>query len=99
MKFVTVRDLRGKTSELWKQLELERELVVTSNGKPIAVMSATDEASFEACLWALRRSRANDALTQLQRGAAERGLSELTPEGIEAEIQESRKERKARRTH
>lgn len=99
MKFVTVRDLRGKTSELWKQLELERELVVTSNGKPIAVMSATDEDSFEACLWALRRSRANDALTQLQRGSAARGLSELTPEGIEAEIQKSRKERQARRTN
>ncbi len=99
MKFVTVRDLRGKTSELWKQLELERELVVTSNGKPIAVMSATDEDSFEECLWALRRSRASDALTQLQRGAEGRGLSELTPEGIEAEIQESRKERKARSTH
>ena len=59
MKFVTVRDLRGKTSELWKELEAERELVVTSNGKPIAILSATDEASFEDCLWTLRRSRAS----------------------------------------
>ncbi len=97
MKFVTVRDLRGKTSELWKQLELERELVVTSNGKPIAIMSATDEDSFEANLWTLRRSRANDALMQLQRRAAEHGLSDLTPETIEAEINESRKERNTRR--
>lgn len=97
MKFVTVRDLRGKTSELWKQLELERELVVTSNGKPIAIMSATDEDSFEANLWTLRRSRANDALMQLQRRAADHGLSELTPETIEAEINESRKERNVRR--
>ncbi len=46
MKFVTVRDLRGKTAALWKQLEQEKELVVTSNGKPIAVLSATDENSW-----------------------------------------------------
>ena len=95
MKFVTVRDLRGKTSELWKELEHERELVVTSNGKPIAILSATDEDSFESCLWTLRRSRANDALAKLQRDAEQRGLSDLTPEEIDAEIQTSRKKRKA----
>ena len=93
MKFVTVRDLRGKTSELWKELEQERELVVTSNGKPIAILSATDEDSFEECLWALRRSRASDALARLQRDASERGLLEVTPEEIDAEIQRSRKKR------
>jgi prevent-host-death family protein len=95
MKFVTVRDLRGKTSELWKALERERELVVTNNGKPIAILSATDEESFETCLWTLRRSRASDALANLQRDAAERGLDELTPEDIEAEIKASRRERNA----
>ncbi len=95
MKFVTVRDLRGKTSELWKELEQERELVVTSNGKPIAILSATDEESFEECLWTLRRSRANDALAGLQRDASERGQDELTPEEIEAEIQQSRIQRNA----
>ena len=55
MKFVTVRDLRGKTSELWKQLEQEKELVVTSNGKPIAILSATDEDSFKSSLRSLQR--------------------------------------------
>ncbi len=93
MKFVTVRDLRGKTSELWKQLAHERELVVTNNGKPIAILSAADEDSFDTCLWTLRRARASDALAKLQRDAEARGLSELTPEDIEAEIQKSRKKR------
>jgi len=95
MKFVTVRDLRGKTSELWKELELERELVVTSNGKPIAILSATDEESFEECLWTLRRSRAYDALARLQRDAQQRGLNALTPAAIDAEIQDSRSRRSA----
>lgn len=94
MKFVTVRDLRGKTSELWKELEQERELVVTSNGKPIAILSATDEDSFEECLWALRRSRAGEALSQMQRAASRRGL-EMTSDEIDAEIRKSRTRRKA----
>ena len=94
MKFVTVRDLRGKTSELWKELEQERELVVTSNGKPIAILSATDEDSFEECLWALRRSRAGDALARLQRAASERGLT-MTSDEIDAEIRKSRSRRNA----
>ena len=94
MKFVTVRDLRGKTSELWKELDRERELVLTNNGKPIAILSATDEDSFESCLWTLRRSRASDALAKLQRGAEGRELTALTSEDIETEIQNARKDRK-----
>lgn len=94
MKFVTVRDLRGKTAELWKELDQQRELVVTNNGKPIAILSATDEDSFESCLWTLRRTRASDALARLQRNAEERGLNAMTPEDINAEIQKSRKKRK-----
>lgn len=91
MKFVTVRDLRGKTSELWKELNRARELVVTNNGKPIAILSATDEDSFESCLWALRRSRASDALGRLQRDAEARGMNSLTPEDIDAEIRKRKK--------
>ena len=93
MKFVTVRDLKGKTSELWKELELEGELVVTNNGKPIAILSATNEESFEDCLWTLRRARASDALARMQRQAAEQGQQALTAEEIEAEIQASRQQR------
>jgi len=89
-----VRDLRGKTSELWKELEQERELVVTSNGKPIAILSATDEESFEECLWTLRRTRASDALTRLQRDASDQELDRLTPEEINSQIQQSRVKRK-----
>lgn len=93
MKFVTVRDLRGKTSELWRELEQERELVVTNNGKPIAILSATDEASFEECLWTLRRARAGDALAGLQRDASQRGLNKLAAEEVDSEIQQSRAKR------
>ena len=68
-------------------------MVVTSNGKPIAILSATDEGSFEECLWTLRRSRASDALATLQREASERKLDALTPEEVDAQIQHSRAKR------
>jgi len=38
MKFVTVRDLRLKAAKVWKQLQKEKEMVITSNGKPIALL-------------------------------------------------------------
>ena len=96
MKFVTVRELRGRTSELWEQLARQGELVVTNNGKPVAILSATDAESFEASLRNLRRARAGAALSGLQRQAERRGLDRLTPDDVNEEIQASRKDRQAR---
>ena len=93
MNFVTVRDLRGRTSELWDLLAQKQELVVTNNGKPIAILSATDSESFEASLRNLRRCRAADALSGLQRQAEQRGLDRLTLEDVNEEIQAARKGR------
>ena len=43
MKFLSVRDLRGKSAQIWKELPGEREMVVTSNGRPIAILAAITE--------------------------------------------------------
>lgn len=96
MKFVTVRELRGRTSELWDQLAQQRELVVTNNGRPIAILSATDAESFEASLRNLRRCRAADALSGLQREAERRGLDRLTLDEVNDEIQAARRDRQVR---
>ena len=40
MRFISVRDLRGKSAEVWRDLVEEREMVVTSNGRPIAILAA-----------------------------------------------------------
>ena len=95
MKFVPVRELRGRTSQLWSGLEREKELVVTSHGKPIAILSATDEHSFERTLRDLRRCRADEALSLLQRDASRRGLDSLTMEDVDAEIRACRRRRDA----
>ena len=95
MKFVTVRELRGRTSELWEELERQRELVVTNNGKPVAILSATDAQSLEGSLRNIRRCRAADALSGLQRGVARRGLDRLTMGEVDEEVQAFRKGRNA----
>ena len=45
MKFLSVRDLRGKSAQIWKELPDEREMVITSNGRPIAILAAINEAN------------------------------------------------------
>ena len=86
MRFISVRDLRGKSAEVWRDLVDEREMVVTSNGRPIAILAAVDESNLEAALRAFRRARAADAVAALQRASVARGHDDLTPEAVEEEI-------------
>ena len=86
MRFISVRDLRGKSAEIWRELADEREMVVTSNGRPIAILAAVNEASLEASLRAFRRARAVDAVMELQRASVERGGYALPPAEVDAEI-------------
>jgi antitoxin (DNA-binding transcriptional repressor) of toxin-antitoxin stability system len=71
MKFLSVRDLRGKSAQIWKELPDEREMVVTSNGRPIAILAAITEANLEESLSAFRTSRAVEAVVSLQRRSVE----------------------------
>lgn len=96
MKFVSVRELRNRISQLWRDLERERDLIVTSHGKPVAILSATDEHSLERALGDIRRSRARAALAEIHREAARRGLDRLSMEEIDAEIKAARSRRRAR---
>lgn len=95
MKFLSVRDLRSKSAEVWKGLAAERELVVTSNGRPIAILSAVTEETLEETLAAIRRSRAVAAVSEIQRRSVQRGTAAITPAEIEAEIAAVRRARRA----
>jgi antitoxin (DNA-binding transcriptional repressor) of toxin-antitoxin stability system len=94
MKFISVRDLRGKSAEVWKDLPAEREVVVTSNGRPIAILSAVNESNLEESLSAIRQARAAEAVMSLQRRSVERGTDGITMEEIDAEIKALREKRK-----
>jgi antitoxin (DNA-binding transcriptional repressor) of toxin-antitoxin stability system len=93
MKFLSVRDLRGKSAEVWKELPEEREMIITSNGRPIAILAAINESNLEESLSAFRQARAVKAVASLQRRSAELGTDSITMEEIEAEIGAVRKKR------
>lgn len=86
MKFVSVRDLRSKSADIWRDLPVEREMVVTSNGRPIAVLSAVTESNLEESLAAFRRVRGIEAVAALQRESVARGTDKLTEDDVNAEI-------------
>jgi prevent-host-death family protein len=93
MKFVSVRDLRNKSGQLWKELPEEREMVVTSNGRPIAILATISESNLEESLTAFRQARAIEAVASLQRRSVEQGTDTISKDEINAEIKAVRKNR------
>ena len=93
MRFISVRDLNTKPKEIWSRIK-DEEVVVTSNGKPIALLSGVTEGTLEKTLRTIRRSRALVAIEEMQKRAIELGLDKLTDSQIESEIQAVRKSRR-----
>jgi len=94
MKFVTAKDLRTNTSSIWVDLPREQEMIITLNGKPVAIMTATSDKEFEHSLRAIRRARAMDTVTSLQQSSVQSGRNAISEKVIEAEIKKVRSNRK-----
>ena len=94
MRFVSVRDLRGRSAQVWKELAEEREMVVTSNGKPVAILSQVSDETLEQSLQAIRRARAVAAVETLQSRSARAALDRLSRAEINAEIAAVRRRRR-----
>ena len=73
----------------------KEDLVLTANGKPVALLLRIEEDDFEETLRAVRQARAFQALSRMRRRAAELGLDKLGPEFIEREIRAVRAKRKS----
>ena len=91
MQFVTVRELRSRSAELWRRLAAEPDMVITSNGKPVAILSAVSPDGLEESLAALRRARAIAAVEVMQRQSVAAGKHRLSQAAVEAEIKAFRK--------
>ena len=96
MKFITIRDLRSKSAKIQRDLPKEKEMVLTSNGKPIAILAAICADRIEESLNIIRRLRAIEAVDSMQRRAVETGADRMSPKEINDEISSARKERKVR---
>lgn len=92
MRFVSVRDLRNTPAQVWSALESE-DLVLTSNGDPVAIVVKVANGDLLGTVQALRQARAQQSVSRLRQQAAALGTARLTDEDIDAEIAVSRKER------
>jgi antitoxin (DNA-binding transcriptional repressor) of toxin-antitoxin stability system len=93
MRFVTIRDLRGGSAKIQRQLPKEKEMILTSNGKPIAILSATSGDTLEESLAMLRRARAMAAVSCMQSKSVELGADRMSLVEINKEIVRERKAR------
>lgn len=86
MRFVSVRELRSRSAEVWRRLASEPDLVITSNGRPVAILSAVSSEGLEESLAALRRARAVAAVEAMQSGSVASGKHRMSRAAIRAEI-------------
>ncbi len=93
MRFVSVRELRGNSAEVWRELAEEREMIITSNGKPIAILSAVSEETLEESLADIRRARAISAVDNMQLASVKAGTSRTSLGEINAEVAAVRSKR------
>lgn len=96
MKTLTIRDFRTRPRQAQKALAEEEEALLTSNGRPVAVMLRVDSDSLDETMETLRRARALRALRRIRREARDRGLDRLGMKEINAIVAKSREDRRRR---
>jgi antitoxin (DNA-binding transcriptional repressor) of toxin-antitoxin stability system len=90
MKFVSVRDFRTSSSNIWEKLTTEREMVITNNGRPIALLTPLSDDTLEDTISAVRKAKAVNAVKKMQEISADLGNDKMTLEEINDLIKDVR---------
>lgn len=91
MKFVTVRDLRLTPGKVWALAKKEKRIVLTANGRPMAILTGVDEDSLEEDLYAIERAQALVALDRIHQDSLKKGTDRISEKEIEHEINSVRR--------
>lgn len=94
MKTLTIRDFRTRPRQAQRTIAEEGEALLTSNGRPVALMLGVDGESLEESLSILRRAQAFQALRRIRAQSREKGLDKLNMGQIDALIGRTRRERR-----
>ena len=86
MKFVTVRDFRSRSAHIWEQLKTEEEMVITSNGKPVALLTPLTDENLETTLQSIRKAKAMAAISSMQLQSMRSGNNTMSSVEITREI-------------
>ena len=97
MKFITVRDFRTSPASIWKKLPIERELIITNNGKPIALLTPLTDETLEDTVSAVRKAKAINAVKKMQETSISLGNDKMTLDETNAIIKDVRKKNESRR--
>ncbi|MGA2820531.1 MAG: prevent-host-death protein [Anaerolineales bacterium] len=95
MEFVPYRLLRNQPGELRKRLTQEGQLVITLEGKPLALMVSVDPGRLDELVQLVSRLRAQLAVSEMREQARRRGIDRLKPQELQAEIRTVRRTRRA----
>lgn len=96
MKTLTIRDFRTRPRQAQKALADEGEALLTSNGRPVALMLRVDGNSLDETMETVRRARALQAVREIRREARARGFDRVSARQIDTIIARSRKARRRR---
>lgn len=91
MEFIAVRDFRIRPGKVWKKLKKSKRMLVTSNGKPIAMLTDMEGKDLEDELRADSIAKGILALSKIREHAKEKGLNKLKMKDIIKEIKSARK--------
>jgi hypothetical protein len=89
MNYLAVKDLK-KTRELWRLLAAEKELIVTRDGKPCAVLVEVSPETAHDSIGEIRRALFSLAVRKARQAARRQRVS---AKEIDREIAASRAER------
>jgi antitoxin (DNA-binding transcriptional repressor) of toxin-antitoxin stability system len=91
MGYLPVKDLK-QGRRVWERLRAEKEIVITRDGEPCAILVGVQGQNVETSLNAIRRALFSDAVSRVRRRAV--GLPDAKP-AIEKAITASRRARRA----
>lgn len=94
MSTISVSELKKKPASQWLKSVGKDDLVVTSKGRPVAVLLRIASASLESTRTLMRSVRALQSQAALQQAAASSRTARLTLSDIDAEIAAARRARR-----
>ena len=92
MKFLSTRDLRNRPGHVRKLVQTD-DVVLTANGRPIAILVGVKDGEFEETARAIRQAKAQRALSRMRHQAARQATTRMSPSAIDAEIRAVRSTR------
>jgi PHD/YefM family antitoxin component YafN of YafNO toxin-antitoxin module len=92
MDFLSVREFRASSRNIWQKLSKDGKLVITNNGKPSALLIDISNEDLEETLLTLQQIRAMRLFNRMRAEAERRSEEE-----IEEEIKAARTELKAKK--